>query len=149
MNAQESGGSRDSRRIFHVESYLQRRQSKTVNDTTSRASKSVDPIAFAASRSRCESATAFAILARFIPECLWATVYAIIRIVTRTDFGRTGGRRAKSEGGLEEDYHEPQAAACAIPLRPDYGPRTSSCRCDLEINFQSSVCYCTGPYWSH
>lgn len=74
------------------------------------------------------------------------------RVRTHTDrhsFEFRAGRRSsgKSEGGLEEDYHEPQAAACVIPLRPDYGPRTSSCRCDLEINVQSSVCYCTGPYW--
>lgn len=69
---------------------------------------------------------------------------------TRTRNTQNSGGQAvvgQIVGGLEEDYHEPQAAACAIPLRPHYGPRTSSCRCDLEINFQSSVCYCTGPHW--
>lgn len=68
---------------------------------------------------------------------------------THTHTQNSGGQAVVGQivGGLEEDYHEPQAAACAIPLRPHYGPRTSSCRCDLEINFQSSVCYCTGPHW--
>lgn len=89
----------------------------------------------------------FEILTRFIRECGQPCTHSYDRHSLKFRAGRRSS--GKSEGGLEEDYHEPQAAACVIPLRPDYGPRTSSCRCDLEINVQSSVCYCTGPYWWH